>query len=68
MLRSDESNILEKALDFDEIKKATYFERVNFACAKKDPFEGKVDSNVWKVMGNKLLKKKTVSVNKFTLV
>jgi len=57
MLRSDESNILEKALDFNEIKKATYFERVNFGCSKKDPFEGKVSANIWKVEGNKLLRK-----------
>jgi hypothetical protein len=61
MLRSDESNILEKVLDLPITKKATYFERVNFACAKKDPFEGRVDADVWKVIGNKLLKKKTAS-------
>ena len=60
MLRSDESNILEKALGLSITKKATYFERVNFlGCTKKDPFKEKADGNVWKVVGNKLLRKKS---------
>lgn len=56
MLRSDESNVLEKALDLPVTKKACYFERA-FSTAKIDPFEGKVDNDVWKVQGNKLLRK-----------
>jgi hypothetical protein len=63
MLRSEESNILEKALGNTEIKKKSYFERVNFSCKKKDPFENKADGNVWKVQGNKLLRKKTKEEN-----
>jgi hypothetical protein len=59
MLRSDESNVLEQALELPVIKKATYFERVNFVVSKKDPFEGKTDDNVWKLEGNNLLRKKT---------
>lgn len=57
MLRSDQSNILAKVLGQPEIKKLSYFERVNFTCSKEDPFKGKVDSNIWKVIGNKLLRK-----------
>ena len=58
MLRSDESNILEKILGNQEIKKKSYFERINFSCKKKDPFENKADGNVWLIKGNKLLRKK----------
>ena len=64
MLRSDESNLLEKTLGLPVTKKANYFERVNFgSSAKKDPFEGRVDSDVWKVQGNKLLRKKMKDSN-----
>jgi hypothetical protein len=59
MLRADQSNVLEKALGFPTIKKATYFERISFGASKKDPFEGRVDGDVWKIVGNKLLRKKT---------
>jgi hypothetical protein len=58
MLRSDESNILEQALDLPLTKKATHFERVSLGNGKVDPFEGKVEADVWKVVGNKLLRKK----------
>lgn len=57
MLRSEESNVLEKALDLPIIKKANYFERISFINTKKDPLEGKVDGNVWKIQGNKLLRR-----------
>lgn len=57
MLRSDQSNTLEKALGLPVIKKATYFERISGPIQKKDPFKGKVDSDVWQIKGNKLLKK-----------
>jgi len=63
MLRIDESNVLESVLGQPKIKKASYFERISFGCAKKDPFEGKVENDVWKVSGNKLLKKKRVDTN-----
>jgi hypothetical protein len=59
MLRFDESNVLEKVLDLPQTKKASYFERVSLGSPKKDPFEGRVDDNVWKVEGTKLLRKKT---------
>jgi hypothetical protein len=59
MLRSDESNVLENIFGNQEIKKKSYFERINFSCKKKDPFENKVDGNVWLIKGNKLLRKKT---------
>jgi hypothetical protein len=59
MLRSDESNTLEKALNLPVTKKACYFERASTGVTKKDPFEGKVDGDVWKVQGNKLMRKKT---------
>lgn len=62
MLRVDESNVLENALDLPVTKKASYFDRISFGCAKKDPFEGKVDGDVWKVQGNKLLRKKPEKV------
>jgi len=58
MLRSDESNTLEQALDLPLTKKATRFERVSLGNGKVDPFEGKVEGDVWKVVGNKLLRKK----------
>lgn len=57
MLRIDESNVLANALDLPITKKSSYFERISFGSPKKDPFEGKVDGNVWKVQGNKLLRK-----------
>lgn len=60
MLRSDESNILEKALNLPIIKKISYLERINLDSHKKDPFEGKIDGDVWKVKGNKLLRKKSL--------
>jgi len=59
MLRSDESNALERILGCEPIKKKSYFERVNWGYTKKDPFEGKVDNNIWKVQGDKLLRKKS---------
>lgn len=59
MLRTDESNVLAAALKLPEVKKASYFERISFGSPKKDPFEGRVDNNIWKVQGNKLLKRKT---------
>ncbi|MDD5649669.1 MAG: hypothetical protein PHF86_04515 [Candidatus Nanoarchaeia archaeon] len=59
MLRVDESNVLAKAMGLPITKKATYFERISFNTVKKDPFEGKTDNNVWKMQGNKLLKKKS---------
>jgi len=63
MLRADESNVIARALDLPETKKANYFERINFgAPVKKDPFEGKVSVDVWKIQGNKLLKKKSKEV------
>lgn len=59
MLRADESNVLEKALGLPIVKKATYFERISLGSPKKDPLEGRVDDDVWRISGNKLLKKKT---------
>lgn len=59
MLRSDESNVLEKVLELPQTKKANYFERISLGSHKKDPFEGRVDDNVWKVQGTKLLRRKT---------
>lgn len=59
MLRSDESNVLEKVLELPQTKKANYFERISLGSPKKDPFEGRVDDNVWKVQGTKLLRRKT---------
>lgn len=63
MLRADQSNVLENALGQSVIKKATYFERISFGSPKKDPLEGRVDSDVWRIEGNKLLKKKTAESN-----
>lgn len=63
MLRSDESNILTVALGLPTIKKATYFERISLGSPKKDPFEGKVSGDIWKVLGNKLLKRKKEEQN-----
>lgn len=58
MLRTEESNVLERALGCPQIKKATYFDRVSFlGSPKKDPFEGRVDGEVWTIQGNKLLRK-----------
>ena len=59
MLRSDESNTIERALGCPQTKKASYFERISFATKKKDPFEDKAKGDIWIVAGNKLLKKKT---------
>ena len=59
MLRSDESNIIESILGNTPIKKKSYFERINFGCVKKDPFEGKIDNNIWKIQGSSLLRKKS---------
>ena len=46
MLRSDESNIIESILGKTPIKKKSYFERINFGCVKKDPFEGQGGSGI----------------------
>lgn len=62
MLRTNESNVLERALNLPVTKKASYFERISFGCPKKDPFKDKVDDNIWKVQGNKLLRKKSEKV------
>lgn len=62
MFRSDESKVLEKALGLPVTRKASYFERISFGTPKKDPFEGKVDGNVWRVQGNKLFRKKSKKV------
>jgi hypothetical protein len=57
MLRSNESNVAEIALGLPITKKASYFDRVNFGCKKIDPFEGKATGDIWKVEGDKLLRK-----------
>jgi hypothetical protein len=62
MLRAEESNVLARALNLPTTKKATYFERISFGSPKKDPFEGQVSGNIWKIQGNKLLKKKSKKV------
>ncbi|MDD5650293.1 MAG: hypothetical protein PHF86_07755 [Candidatus Nanoarchaeia archaeon] len=60
MLRIDQSNVVENALGLPKIKEASsYFERISFGSPKKDPLEGRVDDDVWRIVGNKLLRKKT---------
>lgn len=63
MLREGESNVLENALKENIDKKSSYFERVSFGSSKKDPMEGRVSGDVWKVQGNQLLKRKTGEKN-----
>ena len=57
MKREDKSSVLENALNPTTTKKA-FFDRVDLSIKKEDPFENKVDSNVWMIKGNKLLKNK----------
>lgn len=60
MLRSDESKVIERALNSENNleKEASYFERISFGSPKKDPFEGEVSGDIWKIQGNKILKRK----------
>jgi len=49
---------ISKDKDSIAIKKAFGIERISQGFKKEDPFEGKVDGNVWSIKGNKLLKRK----------
>lgn len=50
--RADQSVFLESF-----VKKAFCgIERISHGVAKKDPFEGKVDGEVWQIVGNKLVR------------
>jgi len=59
MRRCDESSILDAILNQDIEKKAACgIERISYGSAKKDPFEDIDLSDVWKIQGNSLLKRK----------
>lgn len=60
MLKSNESKVIERALSYENNleKEASYFERISLGSSKKDPFEGEVSADIWKIQGNKILKRK----------
>lgn len=49
---------MSKDKDSLAVKKAFGIERISQGFKKEDPFEGKVDGNVWIIKGKKLLKRK----------
>lgn len=53
MSRSNESKFLDSLIT----KKSFYFDRVSDGIKKEDPFKDRM-VNIWKVKGNKLLRKK----------
>lgn len=53
--RTDQSRFVDSLFE----KKATIgITRISGGRARNDPFEGKVESNVWKIKGKKLLRRK----------
>jgi hypothetical protein len=63
---NSESDFLNKLLEQDDTTESTEqtvkeasFDRVDMGASKKDPFEDReIDDNIWKISGNKLLRKK----------
>lgn len=51
--RSNQSSFLNNLI---EKKAFCGIERVSYGVAKKDPFENKVDGEVWTIVGNKLVR------------
>jgi len=56
--RMGNSNFLDKLIENEFNKKSYGLERLSYGISKIDPFEGKVDGNIWKIVGKKLLRKK----------
>jgi hypothetical protein len=56
--RSSESNFFDNLFE-KEIEKVSFsIERISYGYKKEDPFEdSNIDTNTWKIKGNKLMKK-----------
>jgi len=56
--RVGSSEFLDNFINEEFKKEAFSLERISHGTSKIDPFEGKVENDIWKISGNKLLRKK----------
>ena len=63
--RSSDSKFLDSIIDQEIEKQSFCFDRISLETTKKDPFEDReIDSNIWQIKGDKLLKKTKVNGEK----